>query len=257
MRLKIVCDRCGNDFSTSEERGGLSLDGTVLCPSCAATAERSADGGIGRAVSHLACPEGTTFRDWVADMRTQGEARPIVAEFTSDLGADVELHRGTIARIVDGQAARPARCELDKRIAAAFRLGGLGLRSTLEGWTSVAHLRQAAAAAGDEVSLATLTACDEEMREILARHIAVNRLGILPGSAAVVLSGDGGTRLTVSPRSAGRRTIRIEASERQVPVGFESLKTTGTASRAAAIAASPAFQFAAPRKPSWRRWLGL
>lgn len=65
---RVICDgRCGEDWTTRKESGGILFGSKAMCPNCAPQIEKDAarfgelDYIKGR------CPEGMSFADWVRD----------------------------------------------------------------------------------------------------------------------------------------------------------------------------------------------
>ena len=65
----VLCDFCNEDFTNSDESGGLLFGSKAVCPKCAPGSEASA--AKYNELSHIKarCPEGVTFADWVRTLR--------------------------------------------------------------------------------------------------------------------------------------------------------------------------------------------
>lgn len=61
----VMCDKCGEDYSNSDESGGFLFGSYAYCPKCA----KEEIEGIReyREEGHIRayCPDGKSFRDWI------------------------------------------------------------------------------------------------------------------------------------------------------------------------------------------------
>lgn len=65
----VMCDWCGDDYTNSEESGGITFGSKACCPACEGKVEASA---INYGETHLLgerCPEGMSFKNWVLKLR--------------------------------------------------------------------------------------------------------------------------------------------------------------------------------------------
>ena len=67
--MGVMCDRCGTNFSDSDESGGCLIGSRTYCPSCAPSAMQMVSQHEIRAV----CPQGMSFRQFVIQIRRTGE----------------------------------------------------------------------------------------------------------------------------------------------------------------------------------------
>ena len=57
----VVCDFCSEDYTDSDEQGGILYGSYAVCPTCAPKMK----GRKGRLKA--TCPEGKSFADWVRE----------------------------------------------------------------------------------------------------------------------------------------------------------------------------------------------
>lgn len=69
----VVCDYCNDDYTNSDESGGILLHNEAVCPMCA-TVERYQR-------AEAICPPDMSFKDWVLKLR--GGNNTIIIESTS------------------------------------------------------------------------------------------------------------------------------------------------------------------------------
>lgn len=78
----VFCDRCGTDYTKSDESGGFLFGSYAYCPKCA---EKSLPQIRRCGEEHFIkdrCPEGTSFADWCRRLR--GGNNPVVITTWSD-----------------------------------------------------------------------------------------------------------------------------------------------------------------------------
>jgi hypothetical protein len=59
----VLCDFCNDDYTDSEEEGGILVGSYAVCPQCAPTIDDTGDEPI------IRCPAGMRFRAWVLRLR--------------------------------------------------------------------------------------------------------------------------------------------------------------------------------------------
>lgn len=65
----VVCDGCGNDYTESDESGGILFGSSAYCPGCAPGIEESARKYSEEENIGAVCPPGVSFREWVLAIR--------------------------------------------------------------------------------------------------------------------------------------------------------------------------------------------
>jgi hypothetical protein len=64
---RVVCDDCNEDYTDSQETGGILFQSKAICPKCAPKWESTAKGYGEERFIKARCPEGKAFADWVRE----------------------------------------------------------------------------------------------------------------------------------------------------------------------------------------------
>ena len=65
----VLCDYCSEDYTTSNDTGGILFSSYAICPKCAPNALKSIKGFKEEAYIQSEAMEGETFRDFVLRIR--------------------------------------------------------------------------------------------------------------------------------------------------------------------------------------------
>lgn len=64
----VLCDSCGDDYTTSNECGGITMGSWAVCPKCAPRVIESAKKYNEEQFLGHRCPPGMAYADWVRDV---------------------------------------------------------------------------------------------------------------------------------------------------------------------------------------------
>lgn len=65
----VICDVCGQDYTDSNESGGLLFGSNAYCPKCAGEGLSKIRGYGEEKYIKGYCPKGVSFKDWVLSLR--------------------------------------------------------------------------------------------------------------------------------------------------------------------------------------------
>jgi len=65
----VICDTCGEDYTNSDESGGILFGSKGVCPKCAPSLEADAKKYHEEEWIKARCPDGMSFKDWCLKLR--------------------------------------------------------------------------------------------------------------------------------------------------------------------------------------------
>lgn len=67
--IRCLCDQCNEDYTNSDEQGGILFGSHAVCPKCEARVFDGAVkyGEVNEIRAH--CPDGMSFKNWVLQLR--------------------------------------------------------------------------------------------------------------------------------------------------------------------------------------------
>ena len=69
----VICDLCGDDFTNSDEQGGLVFGSKAVCPHCEQRILEGAKKYNEERFIGDRCPKGMSFKDFVINILRKGE----------------------------------------------------------------------------------------------------------------------------------------------------------------------------------------
>jgi hypothetical protein len=65
----VICDQCGEDYTTRDDKGGILFGSKALCPECTSRMMKDIEEFNEHSYIKARCPDGVTFREWVLSLR--------------------------------------------------------------------------------------------------------------------------------------------------------------------------------------------
>jgi hypothetical protein len=98
----VVCDGCGEDYTNSDECGGLLVVSHAYCPKCAPQMEQGIKKHNEEHTICGRCPEGKPYRKWVLEDLRKGNNKIIIEAFPVDMELSIpcqvcqKVHKFTV-----------------------------------------------------------------------------------------------------------------------------------------------------------------
>lgn len=69
----VICDLCGQDYTNSKAKGGITFGSKAICPTCTPEMLKNATKYNEESYIKHRCPEDKTFADWVREDLREGK----------------------------------------------------------------------------------------------------------------------------------------------------------------------------------------